>query len=847
MLIWQIQSHDNLHDEIVSRSSTRGRVQLIRGVAGAGKTTLAAAVAQTLGAQGATVLPIIGIRELSAVPLAAMAPVLALASAVGELPAAERLQRLFSVVSSPSDGVGGYVLAIDDAPFLDLMSASAVYQLVRVYGMRCVMTARTEHPLVGPLARLFDEDLVDAVELRGLSDEQASRAVQQAIGGPLEPRSLRRLVRLAAGNPLFLRELTIAAEQRDAIHSTPRGLEIDVLRLPSQLRDGISARFGDLDPIDRRAVELLAVAEPVPLDALEPASLQRLTSALLVSMTESGLRLAHPLFAEVILSELSVADAAERRLLAASLLELGETTEDARFRVVCLRLAAGAVLPTPELVWASQYAEWLNDHAISLQLADAAVAVERTVSTVTARAIALSWGHRWDEAESAFRQATEIAHTEADRALVAFGHGTHLAFGRGDARAAVALGEAALSRIADNDLRAELEGQVVKWRLVGGEPLSGAVPLVAGVSIHIVLVIALRAVFAGDIDGATAAIAAGKPLIDSGRTSLPHARDLFEVAEVCTMIYRGQIDEARERATARWKEPFNPAAGTFAYVLGLIELHAGRIAECLEVTNSAIEQLDWLDFAGFRLPAIALRAAANARLGNGVAARIDLDSLPDSIRSNANVLAQCGEAEAWMLAHDDRIDEAAAAITETAVALAALGHWGVVAAAAHIAVRLGSPNLVIDLARSAAEHAPGAFVDAIALHAAAALDRDAEALMIAAHALADAGQRGSAIDAADHAAELFRGQRAGESERKAVRFAAGLALESSDFRLRRSVDRADELTERERAVAEAAAGRESSREIAERLGLSVRTVENHLARVYRKLGVGSRAELRGEL
>ena len=847
MLAWQIQSHDTLHDDLVSRSSTRGRVQLIRGVAGAGKTTLAAAVAQTLAAQGATVLPVIGIRELSAVPLAAMAPVLALASTGVELPAAERLQRLFSVVAAPSDGGGGYVLAIDDAPFLDLMSASAVYQLVRVYGVRCVMTARTELPLVGPLARLLEEGLVDTVELRGLSDEQASRAVQQAIGGPLEPRSLRRLVRLAGGNPLFLRELTIAAEQRGAIHSTPRGLEIDVIRLPSHLRDGISVRFGELGTVDRQAVELLAVAEPVPVNALEPESLHRLTSALLVSMTDAGLRLAHPLFAEVILSELSGADAAARRLRAAALLEASDATDDTRFRVVCLRLAAAAVLPTLELVWASQYAEWLNDHAMSLRLADAALAVERSVSTVTARAIALSWGHRWEDAETAFGQAAELAATEADRALVAFGHGTHLAFGRGDARAAVALGEEALSQIADTDLRAELEGQIIKWRLVGGEPLSGAVPLVTGVSIHIVLVIALRAVFAGDIDGATAAIQAGRPLIDSGRTSLPHARDLFDVAEVCTLLYRGRIDEARELATARWKEPFNPAAGTFAYVLGLIELHSGRVTESLDATRSAIEQLDWLDFAGFRLPAVALRAAASARLGDSAAARIDLDSLPESIRSNANVLAQCGEAEAWMLAHDGHIDQAAAVITETATALAALGHWGVAAAAAHIAVRLGSPGLVIDVARSAAEHAPGAFVDAIALHATAALDRDAEALMIAARALSDGGQRGAAIDAADHAAELFRAAHAAESERKAVQFAAGLAAGSTDFRLRRSPDRSGELTVRERAIALAAAGRESSREIAERLGLSVRTVDNHLARVYRKLGVSGRAELRQEL
>jgi DNA-binding NarL/FixJ family response regulator len=35
----------------------------------------------------------------------------------------------------------------------------------------------------------------------------------------------------------------------------------------------------------------------------------------------------------------------------------------------------------------------------------------------------------------------------------------------------------------------------------------------------------------------------------------------------------------------------------------------------------------------------------------------------------------------------------------------------------------------------------------------------------------------------------------------------------------------------------------SNRDIAERLNVSVRTVENHLAAVYRKLGIAARDEL----
>ncbi|RMH71372.1 MAG: LuxR family transcriptional regulator, partial [Actinomyces sp.] len=50
------------------------------------------------------------------------------------------------------------------------------------------------------------------------------------------------------------------------------------------------------------------------------------------------------------------------------------------------------------------------------------------------------------------------------------------------------------------------------------------------------------------------------------------------------------------------------------------------------------------------------------------------------------------------------------------------------------------------------------------------------------------------------------------------------------------------LTPREAEVAHLAV-HHSSREIAERLAISVRTVDNHLAAVYAKLGIRGRGEL----
>jgi DNA-binding CsgD family transcriptional regulator len=55
------------------------------------------------------------------------------------------------------------------------------------------------------------------------------------------------------------------------------------------------------------------------------------------------------------------------------------------------------------------------------------------------------------------------------------------------------------------------------------------------------------------------------------------------------------------------------------------------------------------------------------------------------------------------------------------------------------------------------------------------------------------------------------------------------------------------LTRREREVATLAGAGVSSKQIAERLFLSVRTVDNHLQRAYTKLGLTSREELAAAL
>jgi DNA-binding NarL/FixJ family response regulator len=139
----------------------------------------------------------------------------------------------------------------------------------------------------------------------------------------------------------------------------------------------------------------------------------------------------------------------------------------------------------------------------------------------------------------------------------------------------------------------------------------------------------------------------------------------------------------------------------------------------------------------------------------------------------------------------------------------------------------------------------GEFVPARALHTRALVDDDAEALAHVSELFDTMGADLLAAEAAADAAVAWR--RAGEPRRAtaAEQQAALLAdrCEGAMTPALQTVERRGQLTPTERQVALLAAGGRSNKQIAEELFVAVRTVENHLQRVYEKLGVSGRTEL----
>jgi DNA-binding CsgD family transcriptional regulator len=850
LLDWPIVVDPLLRQRLLDRlGEADAPAQLIRGPGGIGKSTLAESVATELAAQGFIVLRLIGLEELREVPLAAMAPALSRTGGQATGGVSERLQLLFDVVTAEP---GRYLMLVDDGPLLDEISASTLYQLARSTGVRCLITARSDHEITGPLARMMDEGRVETTELAGLGASRSRELIERALGASVEPDSLQRLVETAGGNPLFLRELLIAAVDRDAISSGDRGLVVDDSPLPRRLMDNIASHFAPLSAKERRVAELIAVAGPWPQQMLgESRIVASLIARNLVRVVDGSVLSTHPLFSDVLIGQMNADDIDGRRVEAAGLFNT-EFDEAVRFKVACLLAETSAPPDAHELAWAAGYAEALNDHALAARLAERSIAADATFAALYVRAVALSAMLRVDEADAAFALATDAATTDHEIALSVRGHGNHDAIRRQNRAAAIRRGVASLATLAEPSARSLLASDIGRWRLMSGdvsgqEVLAGATSHDSSAQLNMILYELMQSTRAGDIAGARSALERGRPLVGASRLALPQATSILDLFEFLALVFDRGLSDAAAFAQLRAIDTSNDAIGMWSYALALVDLHAGNVEEAFERAAFAVERLRWRDFTAILMPAITLQATTAAQLGRRQAAVDSLDQLPALEVPDTQAMLQRAEAEAWLLVWDDDTEGAVELVAKAALEAIETNAHALAALTIYLAVRLGEAPRVIDILRDIARVAQGPLVAAMLAHAESSAAKDKDGLLRAAAGLAAVGLRAGAVDAALQASRIMRAAGNGEGERKAGMLIASWNRGLSGYRQARHERSPFELTEREWAVATAAAGRERSKEIAGSLGVSTRTVDNHLASIYRKLGVAGRDELRAEI
>ncbi|MFI1420106.1 LuxR C-terminal-related transcriptional regulator [Streptomyces sp. NPDC020731] len=281
----------------------------------------------------------------------------------------------------------------------------------------------------------------------------------------------------------------------------------------------------------------------------------------------------------------------------------------------------------------------------------------------------------------------------------------------------------------------------------------------------------------------------------------------------------------------------------------------GRPAEAVTLLRGASTlrvRRDWLGTPSWTLAQLAGALAEAGRptealqtLVEAQAARRDAPAYPLAddalLLEHAVVLAHTGDRSGAACRALEVVQRAAA---RPATALAAL----------HLAVRVADvPRAAVRAARLAA----GANSELMRLqadHVVALTRADGEALEDVSARFHTMGAVAPAAEAAAQAAETYRKDGRRRASRLARAASARLLAESGCALVpwaapqeHRQPDRTAPLTSREREVAALAAGGLSNRDIAARLVVSVRTVENHLYRVYEKLGITARSDLGGAL
>jgi DNA-binding CsgD family transcriptional regulator len=339
-----------------------------------------------------------------------------------------------------------------------------------------------------------------------------------------------------------------------------------------------------------------------------------------------------------------------------------------------------------------------------------------------------------------------------------------------------------------------------------------------------------------------------------GRQLTLYQSGLLLAARSMALVDLGRLGEAAELASLGLHVSLDSgdtsARGYFAATLGWVRLNQGLLDTAQRHYREAAACFRAVGHRGPRRWALGglLFAAALAR--DRTTAAEAADTLAEVGPHPAALFEQrIDRGRAWLALAEGQPVVARRTMEDIAERARALGHVVEEAATLHDLARIGQARAVTARLEELAAQTDGELVPLQAADAAARASGDPARLGDVAEGFASLGAFLWAAESASGAAEAAA--KMGD-QRAAVRWARR-ATELAERCQGVSVpvlgpsEAPVALTRREREIALLAASGEPSRAIAERLYVSVRTVDNHLARIYTKLGVGGRAELAAAL
>ncbi|MGQ0572895.1 MAG: LuxR C-terminal-related transcriptional regulator [Pseudonocardia sp.] len=850
--------------DTLTRALDGGRGGLVLcGAAGVGKTRLADEMLRRAERTGRATAWVRATRSTAALPFGAFAHLMP-ADVDGLASSFDAMRRATADLRDVAAG-RGLVVGIDDAHLLDEPSAALAHHLVTTGTAFVVATVRAGERVPDAVRSLWKDELAGRIEVGPLSRVEVDELLAAVLDGQVDTATRHRLWEAGQGNALFLRELVLmgldrgALAERDGVWSWDGPLGGGV-----RLRELIEERLSGVAGPARAAMEVLAVGEPLPEPVLcavvGSAVLRELDGAGLLAAAPDGwgLRLGHPLYGESLRHGLTPL---RRREICGRLTDalIGRGDDDLLRRGVW-SLEAGRHDDGALLVAAARRAHALFDHALGERLALAAIAAGRADASVVLGA-SLHGQRRFDEAARVLGSHPPAGAGDellVEWALVA---ARNTMIGLGDAPAAEAVLGAVEARLRVGAARDRLVAYRAYLVFLNGR-MSDALAIAESANAPDQDLEArfrstmARTLALGALGRSAESLALSRTAVDSGgpiRAERPMLFSELRYAEWAVCWVAGRYAEMERRAQDGLADVVrgghHDLYGTWVLAVGVSALVRGRPRTALDRIREALPALrryyDPAGMRGFGLASLAQSAALLGRVDEARAAMAEWERVRHPGVHIFDALNQLGAA--WTAAASGELSAAARRAIAAADIAVGQHHPTLELEALHQAVRLGARGLAARIARVGAR-TDHALAGCYAEHAAALAAGDGPRLercalrfaeldvpLLAAEAAVEASEayrhRGSAADALRAAGLLRRWRDACEGARTPV-----LAREPGGAA--RSL-----LTPRERELAELAARGLSNREIAARLVLSPRTVGNHLAHVYAKLGIAGRAEL----
>ncbi|HEX6220372.1 MAG TPA: LuxR C-terminal-related transcriptional regulator [Acidimicrobiia bacterium] len=747
----------------------------------------------------------------------------------------------------------GLILAVDDAHLLDQESLAFVISVASSGAATIGLTARSGEPMASDLVDLWTNGVIERIDLDPL-DRETSRSVAEARLGPIGDDLEEELWRLAEGNPLVLHELIEGAIGRALTRGEDGAWKrLGPLAESARLGDLVASRLNALPEDLRSAMELVAVGAPLPSDifgSMLSDALPDLDSRGLISLIEEvGGRPAiipsHPLYGEILQSNLDPGRlrSTHRRLVEAS---LAASHISDPLRVAVWQRDSGDLLDDELALAGAAEALVRHDPGLAEELVGAVGTEGDRAALLLGRA--LSYQQRFVEAEEVLG-----GRNPADEDLIgetASVRAQNLAFGLGRISEARRLLSEATTSIVDDQLRSRLNNERAMISAIEGDFVDAIAASEAVLGNHGSSDLARTSAYAtltvaqamtGDCASLDAIIEEAAQLASQVREKLPFARDQIEIMHMQSLLNAGRLTEALDLAKARLNHDEFGAAmrSTWLSALGLTLDLLARHQQAVEAARMALELYADADPFGLEVQTRGLLAL---ELGlQGLAEAGDpLKNLRLPSRA-PRLTVWVDRGTAWAAVADGALENALDVLISGGRHAIAHEHfvWG--AFCLHDVVRLGRADLVLEDLRQLPVMNGADLVENMREHAEAQVASDADGLAAVAATFVGMGAALLGAEAWSHAAMLR-----GEEEAKAALWVLLSAVsesscEGSDTPALR--DRPRLVTAREAEVATDAARGLSSSQIGEARFISVRTVDNHLRSVYRKLGIGGRDEL----